>query len=254
MGGNQSKAKTFNETLNEVVLDIMVSASSSASSTVIQTNEINISNIRGSKIGSFNQNNISKINFSILSTLAASGELQSQLQQALENSIKNNQNSVGYSASDTEIRNIVRNAINLKVRVESLSQLDGLSKQSNTINLGMDGAIIDSEIANQYQDNFSDIVSSLISDLTGTIMADLKTVSDVKNESETKQTNPISEAVNKISDTIGRAVNNLLSSTTYIIIAIILAGLGLIYMVGPSTLLKFTPLAVFASSENDNNT
>lgn len=227
MGVSTSQYQQLNESINTAMMNVIVQNTSQVESSAIMENTITLGVVRG-KVSGIDQSNLLKVNVQLLSTMVSNGSIQSLLQQAVENTIKEKASTIGYSSSEAQIKNIVRNAIDVNINNTTMSELKNLINQKNQITVGIveDTGVLQ----NISQSNSAEMVAKLISNTSSDIIAGLSADSNVKNAIEIEKSNPISDVISGIS--------NLFSGPIFMILIIIIV-VAVVGLVGWFTVKKF---------------
>lgn len=191
MGAKVSKADVLNEVLNNVAVSVMVSTTSSGTSQISQSNTIDASGSENANVSKNIQTNIAKVNLSMISTTTQMSDIQSKLEAELKNAITQKQKDIGlFSGQESKLANIIKNNVEAKVNLKSVSELKTTIDQKNAISAANStGAVLE----RNKQQNKADAVLKMISEMNSSIIADLQTHAIVDNKTMQENTNPISD-------------------------------------------------------------
>ena len=187
MGVGQSKAAILNEILNETSIEVLNENSSSSSTYINQKNDLTIAGNTGGTISGLKQINAAKINVSALLESSSSGKLQSSLEAALSNEIEQKSASIGYTSSNADVRNIVKNVINTRITNKNLISIKNEVQQSNQIQILANTNV---NVKDLVQKNESDLIIKMISKMNSDIVNELQTKGAISTDLS-QSTNPL---------------------------------------------------------------
>jgi len=187
MGVGQSKATILNEVLNETSIEVLNENSSSSSTYINQKNDLTIAGNTGGTISGLKQINAAKINVSALLESSSSGKLQSSLEAALSNEIEQKSASIGYTSSNADVRNIVKNVINTRITNKNLISIKNEVQQSNQIQILANTNV---NVKDLVQKNESDLIIKMISKMNSDIVNELQTKGAISTDLS-QSTNPL---------------------------------------------------------------
>lgn len=233
MGASQSSSDILQESLTQVSLAVMNSVSSSMTSSITQSNELTIDGTIGGDVSNNTQSNTASINMQAVIQSSQSGQLQTELLNKLSQEVKQKSSTLGYSASDVKVKNVIKNVIENKITNESLTKLSADINQSNKIIVTSSG-LVGGSLTNNLQSNKAETIITFMSGVSTDIVSQLKATNAISGSATQVTSNPISD----IAESAAQMFSGMMNSAIFLIIIICFVFLAVIYMVGPQNILK----------------
>ncbi len=202
MGGSESKSVQITRIINETTTNVMNELSNSAESAIKQSNEINITGLRGTNVSNLTQQNEASIDISIVAKSATTGELQSKLAAALSLELEKKASTIGYSASESLTDTDIQNIINTNITSTTVNKVFSGIDQTNKMTIGDAWFSNASHIS---QTNIGQAISKLMSDVDAKIQASLGIEADVEIKDTQMSSNPYTDTVNALSAALSGA-------------------------------------------------
>lgn len=241
MGGNVSSQKILNETISNTILNSMIENSTTIAVSSDQSNKLTISgnkstakdvfgNVIKSSISNIAQNNSTKINVSALSNAASNGSLQADMMSKLDTALKQQVPALQVNTKlSQDVKNIVKNNIDVNISVKNLQNIAAHVSQSNDIKILVNENI---DVTDLSQKNEATLIAELVN----------KTASDMAAQITTK-----TEASSGVTSEVQSILPDFGMIFIVIIILIICGGGFYLSTLGWDDLAEPIPLAVIAT-------
>ena len=203
MGGSDSKIVQLNESITTVTTDVIVKSNTEASGGIVNKQNL----VFGGTGKNFNILQDSKIKLDVLQKSDVNASMQDEIFNKIMAEIEKEKSGlpeITATKSDTEVKNIVRNNINSSFSQESLAKLELSIELDQNITFLKGSAYEDMKITQSAKG-----VGKLINDMSGSIVKELASGTDLESKNKDVTKNPIADVVTSVADGISNVAGTI---------------------------------------------